>query len=202
MKKILILVIALALASLGYGQSASAPSQVATTPGQSATAPGQAKKDDGTAGPDLTTSRTTVDNAKNLAKGNDATGAEQALTTLNLAKPNTAEWHMETAQRLMLTAEQLAREGQPASATALVNSALSHLTQADPLAKDAPTRAAAKTFAGFIQERYLANHTAALASYQAAVQLSPATATAAKEASDRLQKSDDDLKNKIAKGGK
>jgi len=211
MKNTLLFLGALALAGSGFAQSANAPGQ--------ATAPGQAKKTDpapvtpvapatpgkgdpGPTVPDLASVRGNVDDAKNLAKGSNVVAAEKSLTAINLAPANTAAWHIETAQRLIQTAEQLAREGQTGSVPALTASALAHLDQADPLAKDAPTRATAKTLAGFIHERYRADPVAAKASYQAAVQLSPSTAGAAKEASDRLQKTDDNLTDKLAKGVK
>lgn len=139
---------------------------------------------------DATTIRLKTDEARTLARASNAAGAETVLITLNRAKPNTAWWHLETAQRLLGTAEQLAREAKPASISALLASALSHLAQADTPGTDARLRAAAKTLAGFIHERYLADRKSAVASYQSAAQLSPATATAAKEAVDRLQKTD------------
>lgn len=149
---------------------------------------------------DLANYRVGASNALALAKTNNLAAAEVALVALNKAKPNTAAWHMETAQRLMQLAEQLARAGQPGNIAALANSALQHLAQAQPLAPDAHTKAAAKSLEGSIHERYLANPAAALASYQGAAQLSPTTAAKAKEAADRLQKTDDNLRAKS--GGK
>ena len=151
---------------------------------------------------DVATVRAKMSEAKNLAKANNVAGAEQVLLTLNRAKPNTAGWHMETAQRLMGTAEQLAREARPASIAPLTASALSHLAQADTLTTDARIRAAAKTLAGFIHERYLADRKSALASFQSAALLSPTTATSAKEAADRLQKTEDKARAKVNPTGK
>jgi len=173
MKLPLLLVCVFALAASGRAQSVQPP--------------GQAAKTDSTSVANLTDNRKSMDDAKTLAQGNNLAAAEQTLTALNRTKPNTAAWHMETAQRLMQTAEQLAREAHPANVAALVASALSHLDQADALTKDARVRAAAKTLAGFIHERYRADPAAALASYQAAVQLAPDSKNAA-EAADRMQK--------------
>ena len=183
-------------------QAVTPPGQTTTPPGQTVTPPGQAKKvDPAVQARDLALYRAGVDNAKTLAKGNNVAGAEQALTALNKTKPNTAAWHIETAQRLMNTAEQLAREAKPAAIPALAASALQHLTQADSLAKDARTRASAKSLAGYIQERYLGNRAAALTAYQSAAQLAPASVKA-KESVARLQQTDDNLKAKLPGGGR
>lgn len=166
---------------------------------QAITPPGQAKKaDPAKQAQELATHRAGVANANALAKANNVVAAEQALTALNKAKPNTAAWHIETAQRLMLIADQLAREARPAAISALAAGALQHLTRAEALAKSGRTRADAKSLAGFIQERYLANRTAALAAYQGAAQASP-TSKSAREAVARLQQTDDNLRK--APGG-
>lgn len=147
-------------------------------------------------GGNLGVERNAVDNAKTLAKGGNVAGVELAVSAINVAKKNSAEWYLETAQRLMQTAEDLAREGKGEQVTALANRAVQNLVQAAVVAKDAPTRAAAKTLAGFIQERYLADPAAAILSYEAAAQLAPVDAKGAQEASERLKKSDDNQKNK------
>lgn len=137
--------------------------------------------------------RAGLGNAKALATANNLVAAEAALVPLNVAKPNTAAWRIETAQRLVHLADQLGREGQTRNVAALANSALQHLVQAELLATNVRSRVAAKSLAGFIHERYLANRAAALASYQAAAALSPTTALKAQEAATRLQKTDDTL---------
>lgn len=133
----------------------------------------------------LATHRSTMDTAAAHAKGNNLANAEAAVVQLNRGKPNTAGWHIESAQRLLQIADRLAREGQPTNTTRLANSALQHLAKAEGLPMDPRTRASAKTLKGFIHERYLGESTAALAEYSAAAELSP-NATRAKAAANRL----------------
>ena len=144
-----------------------------------------------------TTERDAIGEAKALAAARNPLAAEQALTRLNRAPAGSARWHTETTQRLLAVAEQLAREGKPAGVSALVASALGHLDSTEALSKSAVTkeaqvkeakaRANAKYTAGFIHERFTGNLPAALASYQAAVELDP-SAVVAKEAFTRLQR--------------
>ena len=103
---------------------------------------------------ELAAYRAGVGNARKLAMANNVAGAEQALTAVNKSKPNTASWHMETAQRLMQTAEYLRREAKPAAVPALAASALNHLTQADGLTKDVRDRAAAKCLVGLFRSAF------------------------------------------------
>lgn len=126
--------------------------------------------------------------AKNLAAANDAVGAENALIKLNQAKPNTAAWNMETAQRLLQTAEWLTRNGR-SGAMLLVTRAQQQLTQAETAAKTDKDRASAKMLSGLILERYLANPAAALVAYQVVLGLNP-NSQQAKEAVARLQLSE------------
>jgi cytochrome c-type biogenesis protein CcmH/NrfG len=169
---------------------------------QTANPDGEAKKDVSVPGPQIEVARATMETAKQLVKNGDVSGAEIALTTLNLTKPDTAEWNIETAQALMQTAEQIAREGQPQNVPALGNRALQLLVQLETKTNNPATRAAAKTLAGFIQERYLADPQGAVASYEAAAQLAPEKSQRAKEAAERLRRTDDKLKEKVAPGGK
>lgn len=137
---------------------------------------------------DVTAVRLKLDEARSLAKGNNLTAAEQILVTLNRARPNTAAWHIETAQRLLMTAEQMSHEGKTSGIAPMTASALAHLTQAETSAPNIRTRISAKTLIGFVHERYLADPKSALASYQSAAALAPSTSTRAKEAADRLQR--------------
>lgn len=191
MKKFPLLFIgALLLSALpGFGQAVPPPAPVGKT---------EEKVDYA----DIANVRAAVDQAKLLAASNNAADAEELLSKLNEALPDTAEWKMETAQRLMQTAEQLARDGQPDKVGALAARALQQLTGAEAIALDPEIRASAKALAGFIYERYLANPTAAAASYQAAVNLAPDKATQAKEAVERLKKLSDNAKEKAANAGK
>jgi hypothetical protein len=144
--------------------------------------------------------RGALSDARGFAANGSVSGAEQALTRSLHAKANTAAWHMELAQRLLQTADQIARSGKLASVPGLANAALAHVTQADSLAPDAKGKAAAKSLAGFIYERYLGNPTAALASYQAAAKLSP-TSNASRTA-ERLQHTQDIAASRAAGAGK
>jgi hypothetical protein len=144
-------------------------------------------------------SRQTLADAKGLAKKGDLAGVEQKLVALNLSKPGTSDWHMETTQRLMQTAGDLVREGSPKQVNAIVSQSLQHLDQAANLAKaakDVRGQANAKVMTGFIQERFSGDAASAIASYQAALQLVPDD-KATLEALDRLQKADANLRAKI-----
>lgn len=168
---------------------------------QPSTPPGQSKPADSAAPvQELKDLRDGMAQAKTLAKGNNVVAAEAALTKLNRAKADTADWHIETAHRLLQTAEGLAREGRPRNVAALASSAVTHLNQAFTQASDATTRAAAKTLSGFVQERYLAAPDDALLSYQAAVQAAPQTSAKASEAGERLQRTQDNLRSKTQDG--
>lgn len=134
----------------------------------------------------LTAYRAGMAEAKNLAAANNVAGAEQAIVKLNQTRANTASWYIQTAQRLIQTAEALNRDAKGANVPALINRALELLSQADRTATSPGTHAAAKALTGFLQERYLSNHTAALASYQSALALTPSS-RGAKEAVARLQ---------------
>lgn len=170
---------------------------------QNAAAPGQAKKTD-PVDPQVAVvelERTTLNNAVTLAtttdlsKGVGLVTLENSLTALNQSKPNSAESRLETAQRLLQVAEQAARAGKPANVALLAQRALQQLQVADTPAQDAPTRAAAKTLAAWIYERYLGDSDSALASYQAAAQLDPANAKA-NEAATRVKGAKDNVKLK------
>jgi hypothetical protein len=114
--------------------------------------------------------------AKGLAKQNNVLGAEQALLQLNRSTPNTADWYLESAGRVLEMAQVLAADGTKSASAALVQSALAHLAQAERTASDAMSRASAKMMLGHIQERYLGDLVSALASYRAAAQLAPNSA--------------------------
>jgi tetratricopeptide (TPR) repeat protein len=129
--------------------------------------------------------------AKTLVKGNSLAAAEAKLTSLNVAKANTADWHMETNHRLMQLADSLARDGQRSTTKGLVTQSLQHLDEAEKLAlaaKDVRGQAQAKAATGKIHERYLGDPVAAIAAYQAALKLTP-TDKGIEEALDRLQRS-------------
>lgn len=142
--------------------------------------------------------RKDLGDAKMLAKGNNIAAAEQALTRSNGFQKDTPEWHFETTQKLMQAAHDLSKEGKNSEAAtrALAVQSLQHLTDVAAIAKDNATKSKAKSGSAFIQDRYLGDPTAAIASYQAALQLTP-NDPAVKEALDRLQKADANLRAKI-----
>lgn len=131
--------------------------------------------------------RAAMDNAKALAKGGSLAAVEQTLAGLSRAKRESANWHFDLAQRLLSTMDQLAREAQTASIPGLATAALAHLDQAAALSGDPRVKARAKTFAGFIHERYRGDSAAAHAHYLAAAELAPNASTHAKEAAKRLR---------------
>lgn len=144
----------------------------------------------------LTAQRSALDSAKTLARANNVAAAEQAILQSNRAKPDTVAWRMESSQRLVQVAERLGRDGQAASAAPLVNSALQHLVTAEQSARLARTKATLKIQAAFIQERYLGDRQAAIASYEAALRLT--YDARAKEALDRLKSTEENLRLKTA----
>ncbi|MBM3853551.1 MAG: hypothetical protein FJ399_10390 [Verrucomicrobia bacterium] len=121
------------------------------------------------------------------ARAGSIASAEDALTAVNKSARNTAAWHLETAQRLLQVASQLAREGRPNQVNAVARRILEQLEQAEALARDGRTRAAAQSIAGFVHERYFGDAATAAARYQAALQSSP-TSPQAREGVQRLQR--------------
>jgi hypothetical protein len=140
--------------------------------------------------------RSALDDAKRAAKGHDIAKAEQSLTAFSKFKSNTPHWDIETCQALVQVANELSREGSSGSVPAVAAQALQHLNRVDNPATDAKTRARAKAIAGYIQERYTGDPAGAIASYQASLQLDPNDA-ASKEALERLQRADANLRAKI-----
>jgi hypothetical protein len=148
---------------------------------------------------DFKTAQELMEDAKRQSKNQDASGAEQKLAALNRAKPDTAEWHVETSQRLLQLVGQLSREGSSkAQVAGVVTQSLAQLQQAEETArrdKDLRGEARAKAAAGFVHERYRGDPKTAIASYEAALRVDP-TDAGAKEALTRLQMS---LANVLAK---
>jgi len=145
---------------------------------------------------------TAIRNARDLARQHNAAGAEAQLVLANDAQPNSADWHVQAAQRLMWLAHDTPQQTAVTDVSPqLAASALQHLRQADALTQDAQKKANIKTLIGLLQERYFGDHAAALASYQAAVQLAP-DHPQAKRRADRLQRMEAHTAEKLqAKGG-
>jgi hypothetical protein len=140
--------------------------------------------------------RKAIDDAKTLVKAGNVAAAEQALTKRNLAKPNTAEWDMETTQKLVQTAQELAHDGNSSSVPALATLSLQHLSEVGTRSKNAQMQSRAKSQAAYIYARFVGDTPSAIASYQAAVQLDP-TDVASQQALDRLQSAEANLRAKI-----
>ena len=144
-----------------------------------------------------TTFQSVLSNATALAKSQNITAAENALTVFNLSAPNTANWHLETTQKLMQMAGDLARQaGNAATVNAVALQSLTHLQQASAMAKDAPTQAQSKAAAALIYLRFLGDPTSAITYYQAAAKLAPKD-PAIQQALTRLQSADAKMRARI-----
>ncbi len=172
------------LASVAFAQTSSSGSSEPITPAQR-----QEKY------------RVAIANARTLAVTNNVEAAEQEIVAASQRPPNSAGWHMETAQRLLQVAEAVARAAKPAGTPALASRAVFHLTQAEQLSRDPRAKAAARSLIGFVQERYLADRAAALASHRAASQLAPKSARA-RETVERLERTDETLRARVPGGGR
>jgi hypothetical protein len=114
--------------------------------------------------------------AKDSLKRNDIAGAEEFLTALIPFDPNTANWHLDAAQRWLTVANDLSRQADRAQVPVAVAQAVHNAGQSEALARqngDTRAEAAAKTTAGFIHERYTGNPVSAIAAYRAALTLNP-----------------------------
>jgi hypothetical protein len=141
-----------------------------------------------------------VKNARDLARSGNVAAAENLFAGVCWGKKDSAEWHLELAQRLVQTAEELAREGEPQQVEKAVRQALGHLAQVQKKAKNAETEAAASTLAGFIHERYLADEDAAIAQYETAASRAPEAAKAAAESAERLKRTKENRSRRIGGG--
>ena len=131
----------------------------------------------------------------------DTPGAVRKLATQNISKTDTADWHLETTQRLIEMAGRFSLEGNIRDSKAVVTESLRQLDQAATRAKndkDLAAEARAHSAAGAIQDRYRGDPVSAIGSYQAALRANPAD-KGAKEALERLQKS---YANVLARGRK
>lgn len=140
--------------------------------------------------------RKAKDDAKSLAKGGNVQAVEDTLTRSNKSLPNTAEWHVETMQKLTDIARDLAREGGGSAVPGLATQALQHVTQANARTTDSRVKAQVQAAAAVIHEQIVGDPTAALAAYRTAVQLDPSD-KGIKEALDRLERADAVLRARI-----
>lgn len=136
------------------------------------------------------------DEAKSLVQHGNLAAVEERLAEQNNLPANSVESHREIANQLAALAGAMARENNPEAVSALASRALQHLTDAHGLATDVYSKSRIKAHAGWIQENLIGDVPAAIASYQAAVDLSPNN-KAAKEALARLTAMDASLRAKI-----
>lgn len=140
--------------------------------------------------------RQAFEDALALASVRDVAGAELILSEGLAAKPNTARWHLQLAQRQAQLATELARRGRVSRPTA--ERALSQLDKAVRLARatDRSLLSAAKSLEGRLRERLLGDLPGARSAYAMAQQHQPES-VAAREALNRL---DESQANLIRKG--
>jgi hypothetical protein len=132
--------------------------------------------------------RAAVERAMAKAKQGDAVAAEQELLAVARGPLASSSGQLEIAQRLILLAHDSPRQrGQTPAVPALIASALQHLQQAEQLAANPQQKASARALAGLVQERFIGDQTAALASYRAALALAP-DHPGAQRAAERLER--------------
>lgn len=119
--------------------------------------------------------------AKAAAAHGDFAAAARALDDSSSAPAGSAARSFETAQRLTLLADNLARAGNGAGAQAAASTALQYLADAARRTSDPDLKAAIQGQAGFLHERYLGDLASAKAAYRAAVQLAPTNPAAAEK---------------------
>lgn len=185
------LLIATLASGRAQGQNSKAPDPSAAAPevGNAAEAANLANKR-------LADLRKDASDAKDLAKSNNIAAAELVLTKTNAFQKDTPEWHFETTQKLLQTANDLSKEGKGTAVRALATQSLQRLNDAATATKDNAVKAKAKADAAFIHDRYMGDPTTAIATYKAALQLAP-TDKNVKEALERLEKADANLRAKI-----
>jgi hypothetical protein len=140
--------------------------------------------------------RRAFDEAKDFARHGNIAAAEDRLVRQSDLPLQSAEWHGESASQLAALASAMARDNQPDAVAALASRALQHLSQAHALAGNARAKSQSRAHAGWIQENLTGDVPAAIASYQAAVELAPDNKAAA-EALERLKATEANLRAKI-----
>lgn len=132
-----------------------------------------------------------LEDVRASAARGEVSGISAKLAAFNQAKPDTAEWHLETTHQLLDLAEGFSRSGKRASSDALVGEALKALSASEAAARTAGDKAGearAKGATARVQDRYQGDPVSALANYRAALELAPNDA-GLKEAYDRLDRS-------------
>lgn len=126
--------------------------------------------------------------AKNLAKTGQLAAAEEVLAAQSKFQRGSDHWHYSTGQLLVRLAGDLSREGKGTESRSLATQALQRFEQAAAATRDNRAKASFKSAAGYVNERYLGDTAAAIASYRAATEANP-NDKAAKENLTRLESS-------------
>ncbi|HVX57457.1 MAG TPA: hypothetical protein VHA37_07030 [Candidatus Saccharimonadales bacterium] len=137
-----------------------------------------------------------MEDARSLARTGNVTGVEQAIGRSITAPSGSAEWHTETARGLAEVARLMARENRPAAVGPLITRAIDHLHQTLAAASDVRTLSRAHANIGYLDEQFVGDVPAAIASYQAAILADPKNKQA-REALARLQMMDANLRVKL-----
>ena len=136
----------------------------------------------------LQSHRQAIADARSRAREKDPAGVEAALAVLCRAVPNSDEWYLETAQKIVHFVDAERKEGRRDVESELLFRATQNLGVIERRSADRAVRARAFAFLGFVLERHVGNHKGALAAHRAALELSPALATASKQAIERLER--------------
>jgi hypothetical protein len=121
-----------------------------------------------------TTFASALQSAKQAAQAGNIGVAESALTAFNLMPPGSGEWHLETSQKLMELATELAREpGNQAVVRQLGASMLQHLATAAASAKVVTDKAEAQAATALVYLNIVGDPNSALNAYKSALALNP-----------------------------
>ncbi len=137
----------------------------------------------------IQTHRQKLAEARTFALAKDSAGVEAALVAMCRAVPNSDDWNIEAAQRIVQFVESERKGGRIDLDHELLLRATQKLTLVERRAADPAVKARALSFLGFVLERQLGNHKGALAAHRAALELAPAQSAASKQAVERLERS-------------
>lgn len=135
---------------------------------------------------ELQRNRVALSEAKVLIDQSRLDEAEAAVMSMSRAQPDSVEYQLEGAQAWIQLVGSLVRDAKLMQTEPYVERALSRIEVALEMAKTNQQRATARLLAAHIEERYRGNIPAALAHYQAVVQLTPKAGSRASEAVERL----------------
>lgn len=134
--------------------------------------------------------------AKTLAKTGQLGAAEDVLAAQSKFQRGSDHWHFSTGQSLVRLATDLSREGKGTESRSLATQALQRFEQAAATTRDNRAKATFKAAAGHVNERFLGDTPAAIASYRAAVEANPGD-KGAREQLTRLENSYAQLRARV-----